>query len=246
MNFAEEIAFVVSCEHGGHRIPDRFRALLPQPEPLLFTHCGYDRGALRLAREMADALQAPLIPAVTSRLLVDLNRSPGNRALFSEPVRRAPPELRAQILQDCYRPYRARVEAEVAARIAHGKRVVHLSSHSFTPMLHGVVRNADVGLLYDPRRPAELAFCRAWQAALAAAAPQLRVRRNYPYTGNSDGLCTALRRRFAQADYLGIELEINQKHAATGGAGWRALRGTVIATLLETRAGLAKQGGVGV
>ena len=46
---------------------------------------------------------------------------------------------------------------------------------------------------------------------LARAAPQLRVRRNYPYLGRADGLPTATRRRWPQDRYIGFELELNQK-----------------------------------
>jgi hypothetical protein len=45
---------------------------------------------------------------------------------------------------------------------------------------------------------------------LSQALPHLRVRRNRPYRGTSDGLTTHLRRRFAAKDYAGIELELNQ------------------------------------
>jgi predicted N-formylglutamate amidohydrolase len=82
--------------------------------------------------------------------------------------------------------------------------------HSFTPVLGGEVRNADVGLLYDSQRPSEVRACRRWQAALAEIDPSLRVRRNYPYRGAADGLATWLRRRLPDARYAGVELELNQ------------------------------------
>ncbi len=63
---------------------------------------------------------------------------------------------RERLLVLHYQPYRDRVEALVAKAIAAGRRVVHISSHSFTPVLDGRVRNADIGLLYDPARPASV------------------------------------------------------------------------------------------
>jgi hypothetical protein len=74
-------------------------------------------------------------------------------------------------------------------------------------------------------------LCARWQAALAALAPQLRTRRNYPYRGKSDGLCSWLRRRFDERAYVGIELEVNQKHVFRGGASWQALRDGLTAAL---------------
>lgn len=223
--------FLVSCEHGGRRVPPACRPFFAGGGEALASHRGYDPGALILARELAAALRAPLVAATVSRLVIDLNRSERHPRLYSEFVRAAPAELRREIRARYYRPYRRRVATLIAGAVAAGRAVLHLSSHSFTPQWAGEARNADIGLLYDPARPAEAAFCRRWQAALAEIAPALRVRRNYPYRGTADGLCTALRRRFPAASYAGIELEINQRFVLAGGPAWRELRSAVLASL---------------
>ena len=107
--------------------------------------------------------------------------------------------------------------------------MLHVSAHSFTPVLRGEVRNCDVGFLYDPRRRGEVRFVEAWHAALGAAAPDLVLRRNYPYRGVSDALVTHLRRRYGARGYVGMELEVNQKHV--GSRGWRSLIAVLAATL---------------
>lgn len=180
---------------------------------MLNTHRGYDAGALRLAQTLAKAYCAPLVASTVSRLLVDLNRSVGHPQLYSAATRSAPANIRAQILRDHYHPYRNKVEGIVSRAVSRGRRVIHLSAHSFTPALHGVVRNADVGLLYDPARCGEVALCARWKAALAVCAPTLRVRRNYPYAGKGDGLTSWLRRRFTPNAYVGVEIEMNQQMA---------------------------------
>lgn len=228
--------FLITCEHGGNRIPSRYRHLFAGLEALLQTHRGYDAGALALARELAKALAAPLFVSTTSRLLVDLNRSVGHPRLYSEASRSAPTKVRSEILERYYLPHRNRVEADIAAAVARGSRITHVASHSFTPALDGAVRNADIGLLYDPARPGEVELCRRWQAQLRALAPDLKVRRNYPYAGKSDGLTAYLRRRFPAEIYIGIELEINQKHVLNGGCRWRAFRGWVIEALRQAMA----------
>lgn len=225
-------SFLISCEHGGNRIPAAYRHLLAGHGQVLRSHRGYDPGALRMARDLAAALDAPLHACTVSRLLIELNRSPRHARLYSEFTRDAGAEVRRELLERYYLPYRDAVETRVGAMAASGLRVVHLSSHSFTPALDGVVRDADIGLLYDPRRGGERALCREWRLALGRYAPGLKVRMNYPYAGTSDGLTTHLRRRFPGTDYLGIELEINQRHAASGRA-WRALREAVIASLRD-------------
>ena len=55
------------------------------------------------------------------------------------------------------------------------------------------------------------------------------LRRNYPYRGVSDALVTHLRRRYGSRGYVGMELEVNQKHV--GSRGWRALVAVLGATL---------------
>jgi predicted N-formylglutamate amidohydrolase len=230
---AKKNHFLITCEHGGNRIPLRYRTLFAGFEALLQTHRGFDAGALALAEDLAKALTAPLFAVTASRLLIDLNRSVGHPRLYSEATREAPARVRREILEKYYRPYRHKVEAEIAAAVAHGGRVIHIASHSFTPVVDGMVRNADIGLLYDPARRGEAELCRRWQARLRISAPALKVRRNYPYAGKSDGFTTYLRRRFPAATYVGIELEINQKHVVSGRRLWHAFRGRVIEALRQ-------------
>ena len=191
---------------------------------LLDSHRGYDPGALVMAKELARAFGAPLVTSTVSRLLVDLNRSIGHPQLFSAATRGAPATLRAKIVEQHYRPYRAQVEHLVRQSVSRGRRVIHISSHSFTPELDGKVRRADVGLLYHPGRHGEAALCARWKASLAAFAPELRVRRNYPYAGKGDGLTSYLRQRFPPGAYVGIELEVNQSIVIAAGRRWTALR----------------------
>lgn len=222
---------LVSCEHGGNRVPARYRHLFAGHEAHLGTHRGYDPGALALARDLAERLGATCFVSTVSRLLVDLNRSIGHPKLYSEATRVAPPALRREILDAHYLPYRNAVHAHVADAVAHGARVIHISSHSFTPVLDGITRDADIGLLYDPGRPGEATLCQRWQAALAAALPAFRVRRNYPYTGKSDGLTAYLRRHYNANVYVGVEFEINQKHVRPAGQ-WRGLRPAIVDALV--------------
>ena len=64
-------------------------------------------------------------------------------------------------------------------QIARG-RVLHLSAHSFVPVLDGETRDAPTSaLLYDPRAVGTKPLCAmTWLAALDAALPTLAIRRN--------------------------------------------------------------------
>jgi predicted N-formylglutamate amidohydrolase len=224
-------SFLITCEHGGNRIPARYRSLFQGCDALLDTHRGYDSGALVMARALARAFRAPLVTSTISRLLIDLNRSIGHPRVFSAATRRAPASLRTKIAEQHYWPYRLRVERLVRQSVSRRRRVIHISSHSFTPVLDGKVRSADVGLLYHPGRRGEAELCARWKASLAELAPRLRVRRNYPYAGKCDGLTSYLRQRFAPAAYVGIELEINQSIVLAAGRRWTALRFLLIDSL---------------
>lgn len=220
--------FLITCEHGGNRIPSRYYDFFRGKEHLLRTHRAYDPGALRIAREFADALRAPLLVSTVSRLLIDLNRSSSHPRLYSEATRPAPMDIRGEIFNRYYLPYRTKAETQIAQAVANGARVIHVSCHSFTPEFDGKVRDADIGLLYDPARIAEAGLCRRWQTALKVYAATLRTRMNYPYTGTADGFTVYLRRRFPAESYLGIELEINQKHVRERGTHWQSLRAAII------------------
>jgi predicted N-formylglutamate amidohydrolase len=211
-------------------VPARYRSLFRTLERVLTTHRGYDIGAVPLAKQFAAAFGAPLVLGASTRLLVDLNRSIGHPDLHSDATKGLSREERARILHDWYMPYRGTVEEHVRSAVAGGANVMHIATHSFTPVLHGEVRNAEIGLLYDPARPGEVRLAERWRSALRLTAPELRVRRNYPYRGEQDGMTSHLRRRFSPQRYVGMELEFNQALVKDAKA-WREVRGVLVATL---------------
>jgi predicted N-formylglutamate amidohydrolase len=214
---ADRICMFITCEHGGNSVPKDFAALFYKARKLLEGHRGYDAGALQLARKFAEELKAPLFFSKVTRLLIDLNRSPDNPGRFSEITKALSAEEKAAIENRYYTPYRGGVQSAFARCIE--KR--------------GLVRIADIGLLYDPSRKNEAAFCVSWQEALHRLQPDVKIRRNYPYRGKSDGFTTHLRRSFPERSYLGIELEVNQK-ILRNGAAWLKLRQALLQSLLTT------------
>lgn len=210
-----ESQLILSCEHASNAVPRRWRPLFQDAGPALESHRGWDIGARQVAQRLARRLSAPLFLGRATRLLVDLNRSPQHPRLFSEWTRSLSPEKKAAILAQHYRPYRDRLEEELCALRRAGP-VVHLSVHSFTPVMNERRRGTDLGLLYDPSRRRERTLVARVQSELRRRAPSgWRVHRNQPYLGVSDGLIPFLRRRHPAAEYVGIELELNQRHLTT-------------------------------
>lgn len=221
-------AFVITCEHGGYRIPSAYREWFVGWERQLDSHAGYDKGALLMARSLSAALDAPMLASTTSRLLIDLNRPPGHPRLYGPVTRKVSAELRAEIASRYHEPYWATLQRLVGLAVESGRRMIHISSHSFTPSLNARLRRADVGLLYDPGRRGEAELCARWKAAIEGCAPDLRVRRNYPYKGQAPGLTASMRLRFGTESYVGIELEVNQGIVLGPRPRWAELRGVLI------------------
>jgi hypothetical protein len=59
---------------------------------------------------------------------------------------------------------------------------------------------------------------------------------NYPYQGTSDGFTTHLRKKFPDSQYVGIELEVNQKHldASASAETKKTITNAVISSLKTT------------
>lgn len=198
---------LVTCEHASNSIPPSLAHLFIHNGDVLDTHRAWDIGAAEVASAAASLLNAPFFAGTLSRLVVDLNRSETNRTLFSVYTRTLRKGEKDSILNDYYRPYRHDIRNRINLILKEGF-VLHAAVHSFTPVLNGVKRECDIGLLYDPSRTAEKSLASRWKKLLEKHG--YRVRMNYPYRGKSDGLACMLRKSYDGMVYAGIEVEVNQ------------------------------------
>lgn len=225
---------ILTCEHATAAIPAPYADLIAGARHLLDTHRASDIGAREVCRaleEMADGA----VYGECSRLLIDLNRSLHHPGLFSDFSRDLSRHEKEKAVQRWYAPFRSTAMAAVRQTIARHGKVLHLSVHSFTPVLKGVVRSNDIGILYDPRRRSEKGFARQLADEMRKTDKHLSVRMNYPYRGVADGHTTALRRLFDGESYLGIEIEINQR--LLGDDRGRSAMGKYLAGALSRLAG---------
>lgn len=202
---------ILTCEHGGYEIPDDLKSLFQSCDDRLKSHRGWDPGALALTLSLSEKLGYPVFYSGISRLVVELNRSEHNRALFSDITGALPKAKREHILDEYYYPFRKKVFSHISRKIQQGEFVIHFSVHTFSPEVDGKIRNADTGLLYDPARKCERDVAVRIAEALKQHSPHNRIRMNYPYAGKADGHATALRKSFGPGEYAGLELEINQQ-----------------------------------
>ena len=199
----------LSCEHATNNVPEQYRNLFNKNKEVLETHRAIDFGAIDIATHLAKTFDCDLTKAEVTRLLIDCNRSLNNANCFSEFSNELEPIDKEELANSYYLPYREKTENLIKNLITKDHQVLHISCHSFTPVFNGVTRNAGIGLLYDPRHHGEKEVAREWQRIFSEQT-DYRVRVNYPYSGKSDGFTTYLRKKFAEKDYLGIELEVNQ------------------------------------
>ncbi len=145
--------FVLLCEHASNFIPNNYN-MLGVSSDNLHKHIAWDIGALDTAKILADILDAPLIYANYSRLLLDLNREltahdsivgksedieiTGNLSLSdSERLQR----------QQLYAPFHDLAESIISDKLQLGTPPLVISIHSFTPVYHGISRSWHVGVL---------------------------------------------------------------------------------------------------
>jgi predicted N-formylglutamate amidohydrolase len=151
--------FVFICDHASNFVPDEFAGLgLDRAE--LTRHIAWDPGAAPVAQRMAAALDAVLIEARISRLVIDCNRALDAPDLIPAVSETTPIPGNARLTETersrrialAYQPFHAAVEAVLAARLAAGRETRVVSVHSFTPVYKRGVRPWQIGILHDEDR----------------------------------------------------------------------------------------------
>jgi predicted N-formylglutamate amidohydrolase len=146
---------ILVCEHASRFIPAGLNDLGLSHEAA-HEHIAWDIGALALAEGLAEALGATLLAANYSRLLIDLNRprhAPDSIPLQSEiyqvPGNRDLDEATREYRRHClFKPFHARLQTLIDARVEQNKPVRVVGIHSFTPIYYGQPRSLEVGVLY--------------------------------------------------------------------------------------------------
>lgn len=180
--------WLVTCDHATNRVPPCVNGgdlgLCPAD---MSRHIAWDPGAAGVARRLAEVLDAPLVMANFSRLVIDPNRGeddptlvmrlydgsviPANRAIDAAEIERR--------LAAFWRPY----HAEIARLAARRPDTVYLAVHSFTPRLNGRGdRPWQIGILYG----ADARLARPLIDRLRRE-PDLCVGENEPYGGHLKG-----------------------------------------------------------
>ncbi len=217
--------FMLLADHAGQRIPAALGDLgLPQHER--DRHIGWDIGIAGTTVALARRLDAFAIEQTYSRLVIDCNRPlasptlmpetsdgtvvPGNAGLEAT--------QRRQRIDAIHAPYHACIAAELDRRRDAGQPTLLVMMHSFTPVMNGVARPWQCGVLYHR----DTRFAHALRDALQAEG-DLVVGDNQPYSV-SDSSDYAVPVHGEGRGLVHVELEIRQDLIAdeAGQQAWAA------------------------
>jgi predicted N-formylglutamate amidohydrolase len=198
--------FVLVCDHASNWVPPPLQGLGLPPEELN-RHIAWDPGALELASQMSILLDAPLVHATVSRLVLDVNRDPvhpgsivtssedtaipGNHALSAED--------RSKRVRSIYEPYHQALAKVIECRAAPPRLI---SIHSFTPVFRRDRRPWHIGVLSaEDRRLADPLL------ELLRAGGDFHVGDNQPYAP-TDGVYHTLDRHSRAGSLHSVLLEL--------------------------------------
>lgn len=181
--------YVLLCEHASCFIPQRYEGL-GLGEADLSRHIAWDIGAAQVAEALSEALDAPLVMAGYSRLLIDLNRPVGSASSIPEVSETTvipgnlnlSDEERARRVALYFDPFQAAVRALLDARQHASAATTIIGVHSFTPVYKGVARPWHAGILYRKAHD----FGQALAEALGGSAHAIAENEPYQIEDDSD------------------------------------------------------------
>lgn len=176
---------VIVCDHASNAVPKALGTLGLRKSDLK-KHIAWDPGTEDIGRHVAQRLDAPLVLASWSRLVVDLNRGHDSRECMREesdhvriPGNEALTEAqRKQRLDEIFWPYHRAVDAQLQKFLDRGVAPALLSIHSFTPEMDGFRRPWHIGVLWNKEEGIALDLV----ARLRKNNPDLRIGENEPYS----------------------------------------------------------------
>ena len=226
---------VIVCDHASNAVPAHL-AKLGLDDATLGRHIAWDIGAGMVGRKLAALLDAPLLLAGYSRLVIDLNRDPGDpTSICVISDRSVVPGNRdlthtdkAARQREIFTPYQDAVGQAIAKKRsfvsrASGATPAVISLHSFTPVISGwgherFERPWHVGVLYHY----DHGMAPALLAALRACG-DLVVGDNEPYSAkNGHGYTLAVHAE--PAGLPNIEIEMRQDLIADAAGAVRMAR----------------------
>jgi predicted N-formylglutamate amidohydrolase len=223
------------CDHASRAIP-RALGTLGLDQAALQRHIAWDIGAADLTRRLARRLQAPAVLATYSRLVIDVNRQPGDpQSILAQSDGTLIPgnqdlsvEAAAARAEAIHWPYHHAIDKAFARLRRSGPEPVFFSVHTFTPSLGGEDRHWDLSVLWnhDPRVAVPLLDL------LRRHPLGLRVGDNEPYSGRDLAYTLSLHAGAAGLPHAAIEVRQDHCECDADLAQWTDLLGDALAAIL--------------
>lgn len=148
------------CDHASRRVPLALGDLGLKASSF-DRHIAYDIGAESVSQRLSRSLDAPLVAAGFSRLVIDLNRPAGHQESIVEEIDATPipanqdlnETAKRQRITELFKPYHDAVDGALARLWERGTPPAIFSVHSFSPDYGDTPRPWDIGVLWnrDPR-----------------------------------------------------------------------------------------------
>jgi predicted N-formylglutamate amidohydrolase len=217
--------FLLIGDHAGSAIPATLGDLGLAPVDRA-RHIAVDIGVFGLGHALARLLDAPFLHQAYSRLVIDCNRDPARADAIPEVSDRTrvpgnadlDEAARAARRAAIHAPYHAAISAMLDARAAAGRQSILLSLHSFTPVMDGIARPWDVGVLHWR---GQAGFAHALRDALAAPDTAV-VGDNVPYAMDETDYTVPLHAFTRGLAYAEIEVRQDLIADAEGQEAWAA------------------------
>jgi len=221
------------CDHASRVVPAAL-GNLGLDDSQFARHIAYDIGAEAVTRLLAAEMDAPAVLAGYSRLVIDLNRPPGNPGSIPEISDRTdipgnknlPEEAKLQRVEELFEPYHDAIHHSLAHLWRQDIPPALFSIHSFTPNYGDEDRPWDIGVLWnrDPR------IAQPLMEKMRALG--LNVGDNLPYSGRE--LAYTLNLHGAAAGLANCVVEINQNQVRdqAGIERWTSILADVMGEIL--------------
>jgi predicted N-formylglutamate amidohydrolase len=201
--------FVLVCDHASNWVPPALNSLGLAPGEL-DRHIAWDPGAVELAQRLSGLLDAPLVHATVSRLVLDVNRDPfhqGSVVTMSEDTvipgnHELSLEDRSRRVRSIYEPYHLALGSVIERCIARHAALQVVSVHSFTPVYRKEQRPWHIGVLSGADRRLSQPLIE-----LLRAGGEFHVGDNQPYAP-TDGVYHTLERHCADRKLRSVLLEL--------------------------------------
>ncbi|MGI9291371.1 MAG: N-formylglutamate amidohydrolase [Gammaproteobacteria bacterium] len=231
-----KLPVLFACDHASPHIPDELNKL-GVVEELLHDHIAWDIGAADVARELGRLLEAPVVLATHSRLVVDCNRNlddptafpavsdgvqvPGNAGLSADE--------RMNRANAFFWPYHHAVRDELRRLEEYASAPALIGVHSFTPEMGGYQRPWHIGALWDK----DERLARGFMNELANK-PEVVVGDNEPYSGRHPADFTLDHHAEAEGlPHLGIEVRQDLIDTEAGAIEWAGILAEALFPVLE-------------